>query len=295
MHRRFVAHVASLVALVAFSGVFAQPTSSDPSFDWADLGRSAYNANCASCHGAEGAGVPGAFPPLAGHAADLLYAEGGATLLIDTVLYGMEGPIEVDGAAFNGAMPAWSQLSDEQVAAVLNHVVTSWGNVDALDADTVLFAPADVTAERDKDLTPADVHALRETVLGASASGEPATTGTASVLNDEVGFYTEAQASTGKRVYEEHCSSCHGETLRGGPHEPPLTQLGFFREWNERTFDTLFAYYSSQMPFGTSSRLTESQYVAVGAYWLQFHDYPAGDVELTADPGQQRQIVIERR
>jgi mono/diheme cytochrome c family protein len=35
-------------------------------FDYAAGGERVYAANCASCHGASGAGVPGAFPPLAG-------------------------------------------------------------------------------------------------------------------------------------------------------------------------------------------------------------------------------------
>jgi mono/diheme cytochrome c family protein len=296
MHRRTSAFVASLLVLAALSLALAQPAPSDPSFEWADLGRSVYNANCASCHGAEGAGIPGAFPPLAGHAVDLMNPDGGSILLIDTLLYGLQGPIEVDGASYNGAMPGWQQLDDAQVAAVINYIVTSWGNVDALDEDTVLVAPADVAAERDKGLSPADVLALRAEVLGTEAATAPeAGASEVQVLNDEVGYYTEAQADRGADLYAEHCSTCHGDTLRGGAHEPPLTQLGFFRQWNERTFDALYAYYSSTMPFGTSRRLTESQYVAIGAFWLRFHDYPSGDVELTADPEQLRQIIIERR
>jgi mono/diheme cytochrome c family protein len=289
MHRTLTTLMVALVA-TSLTAALAQPASSDPSFEWAERGRSVYNQYCSACHGPEGAGIPGAFPPLAAHVPDLLVPEGGATFLADVMLYGLQGAIEVNGVAYNGAMPAWPQLSDEDLAAVLNHIATAWGNVDALPADAVLFAPADIAAERGKGLTGADVLALRTALLGA----EVVETAEFAVLNDEVGYYTVAQAANGKAVYEQHCAGCHGETMRGGPHEPPLTQLAFFRQWGGQTFDALYGYYSATMPFGQATRLRPSEYVAIGAYWLQFHNYPAGEVELTSDPNQMRQIVIER-
>jgi len=284
--------LSTLLAVLAVAA--AQGASSNADFDWVDQGRSVYNANCASCHGPQGAGVPGAFPPLAGHVLDLFNPDGGRTFLIDVMLYGLVGEIEVDGASYNGVMPGWQHLDDDAIAAVLNHVVTAWDNLDALDEDAVLFAPSDVAAERGKDLAPSDVLGLRVAVLGGEL-GDAAETAQFDVLNDEVGYYTQVQAERGRTLYQQHCARCHGDTLRGGPHEPPLTQLGFFRTWGDRTFDALFSYYSSTMPYGTATRLPASEYVAIGAYWLSFHDYPSGDVALTADPAQQRQIVIERR
>ena len=102
-------------------------------------------------------GIPSAFPPLAGHAADI-YDAGGETFLIDVVLYGMQGPIQVNGTTYNGLMPAWGQFSDEEVANVLNHIVTNWGDT---PADFVPFQAADVAAERDKGLSATDVHDTR--------------------------------------------------------------------------------------------------------------------------------------
>lgn len=288
MHRTLTA--ASVALLTAATFAYAQPASSDPAFDWAERGRSVYNQMCSACHGPEGAGIPGAFPPLAGHTPELLLPEGGNAYLVDVILYGLQGAIEVAGVAYNGAMPAWSQLSDEDIAAVLNHISTAWGNVDALPADTVLFAPADVAGARDQGLTGADVLARRAALLGAAAP----TTSEFAVLNDEVGYFTLAQADRGEALYRQHCVTCHGETLRGGPHEPPITQLAFFRKWGGQTFDALYGYYSATMPFGSSTRLSPQQYADIGAFWLQFHNYPAGDVELTANPDQMRQIVIER-
>ncbi len=75
------------------------------------------------------------------------------------LLYGLQGAIQVDGATYNGFMPAWGQFSDEQTADVLNHIVTNWNEP---PADFVPYQADDIAAERDKGLSPGDVHALRE-------------------------------------------------------------------------------------------------------------------------------------
>ena len=106
----------------------------------------------------------------------------------------------------------------------------------------------------------------------------------------------EYDPEAGTKVWQEHLEYTDTHDVDAlDPNSTDRLLVANMRQWNERTFDTLYAYYSTQMPFGTSRRLTESQYVAIGAFWLRFHDYPSGDVELTADPEQMRQIVIERR
>ena len=54
-------------------------------------------AQCAGCHQQNGQGIPGAFPPLAGHVAEILAKEGGREYLILVLLYGLQGQIEVKG------------------------------------------------------------------------------------------------------------------------------------------------------------------------------------------------------
>lgn len=295
--RSLVTALALAAAMTGWS--LAQPAASDPSFDWAEEGRRVYQANCASCHGPEGAGIAGAFPPLAGHVAELVAPEGGRVLLVDILLYGLAGPIEVAGNAYNGAMPGWSHLSDEQIAAVLNHSATAWGTAEALDPEFVLYGPADVAAERDKGLTPSDVLGLRASVLGLASDddgGEPADApSVAGALDDSTGFFTLAQAERGRAGYERHCTSCHNDNMRGGVHMPGLTGLGFFRTWSDRTLDTMVAYIRSSMPPNAPGSLSESAVVDIVAYWLQFNDYPYGDVPLPADPDVLRTVTIERR
>ena len=130
------------------------------SFDWQDLGETTY-ATCSGCHGAEGAGIPGTFPPHAGHLPNIVAQEGGRSYLINTLLYGLSGEISVLGETYNGAMPAWASLSDEQIAAVLNHELHAWGNDALLPEDFSIILPGEVAAARDADLSPEDVLELR--------------------------------------------------------------------------------------------------------------------------------------
>lgn len=118
-------------------------------------GGAVYNAQCMACHQATGAGIPGAFPPLANHVGDLYAADPDYLVLV--MLYGLQGQINVAGASYNGLMPAFGQLSDAEIAAVLNHILTAWGDADELGDAFVPFVPDDVTAQRGQTLTAANV------------------------------------------------------------------------------------------------------------------------------------------
>jgi mono/diheme cytochrome c family protein len=115
-------------------------------------------ASCAACHQAKGQGVPGAFPPLSGHAAELFHAD--PEYLAEVVLFGLRGPITVEGGQYNGVMPDWQSLSDAQIAAVLNYVLTSWENAEVVEEEQP-YGEEDIAALRAEDLTPQQVHTLR--------------------------------------------------------------------------------------------------------------------------------------
>ncbi|HEX7021545.1 MAG TPA: cytochrome c [Trueperaceae bacterium] len=140
--------------LFALSLAFAQTSGED-----------FFNQNCAACHQATGQGIPGAFPPLAGHVPDLLSAEGGHDYVVRVLLYGLQGPITVNGKTYNGAMPAWGHLTDDQIAAVLGYVATAWGNKEKLPEDFQAITAEDVAGARGLNLTPQQVHELRSKVV----------------------------------------------------------------------------------------------------------------------------------
>ncbi|ANF25483.1 40-residue YVTN family beta-propeller repeat protein [Pseudomonas sp. MT-1] len=139
-------------------------------------GASVYNQNCAACHQADGKGIPGAFPPQAGHAPSVLAVEGGREYLAHVLLFGLTGSIDVDGTTYNGAMPPWADgLDDTQIADALNYVLTAWGNNQDLSADFKPYTAKEIAAERSKSLSASAVHDARSSLnLGADAGATAA-------------------------------------------------------------------------------------------------------------------------
>ncbi|QEY26073.1 copper-containing nitrite reductase [Neisseria zalophi] len=103
--------------------VAAGPAKAENKDDQIKLGQAIYNANCMACHGAEGKGVAGAFPPLAG--SDYLNAD--PKRGIHAILRGVSGKVTVNGQEYNSVMPAVA-LNDEDAANVLTYVLNSFGN-----------------------------------------------------------------------------------------------------------------------------------------------------------------------
>jgi mono/diheme cytochrome c family protein len=126
-----------------------------PGIEGAEL----YRVACAACHQATGGGVAGAFPPLAGHVGDLYLADRAMVPL--TVLFGIAGPIEVQGVTYSSIMPPVARLSDEELATLANHVMTAWGDAAELDGAFEPYRPEEVAEWRGLGLTMAEVHARR--------------------------------------------------------------------------------------------------------------------------------------
>jgi len=129
-----------------------------PKRDVATLGKEVF-ALCAACHQQGGEGVAGTFPPLAGSERVL----GEATPLIHLLLGGLHGEIEVKGVRYKGVMPAWAeQLSDEEIAAVLTYIRSSFGNSAPGIAPTSVAAARGAVAQRTTAYTDAELDALKE-------------------------------------------------------------------------------------------------------------------------------------
>ena len=108
-------------------------------------GAAVYAASCAACHQATGAGLPGVFPPLAGSE----WVNGHDTTAAAILLHGVTGPLTVKGATYNGAMPTFkAQLDDEQIAALLTHLRSQWGNTGAAVSATVVAKVREDTKAR---------------------------------------------------------------------------------------------------------------------------------------------------
>jgi len=88
-------------------------------------GAKLYEAHCVQCHGAQGEGVPGAYPPLARNRAVTM---ADTTNLVQRVLLGGFAPATAGNPRPFGMPPFVLQLKDKETAALLTHIRTNWGN-----------------------------------------------------------------------------------------------------------------------------------------------------------------------
>ena len=121
---------------VLAEGQKAAAKRDDPNKVWAlaDLlprGEKVYAANCAACHQANGKGA-GPIKPLDGSA------------IVRDADHAKQLQVLLQGAA-NGAMPAWKQLSDTDLAAVVSYTKNAWSNKTGQ-----LVQPTEVVAQRSK-------------------------------------------------------------------------------------------------------------------------------------------------
>ena len=119
-------------------------------------GETVYGNVCAACHQADGKGLPGVFPPLAGSS----WVTGAPDRAIKIVLQGLQGPIEVNGMPYNALMtPQGGILSDAEIAGVLTHVRASWGNAASAVTAEQVTAIRSATADRTTPWTAAELSA----------------------------------------------------------------------------------------------------------------------------------------
>lgn len=231
-----------------------------------EAGQKVFMANCAACHQADGKGLPGAFPPLAGNAR----VSENSTRVIQIVLGGLQGELEVDGTTYNGIMPSMQHLEDEDIAHVVNYVESSWGNTGDL------VSVEQVQEEREKLANPD--RAAGERHPGVT-EGQMTYQGTPSpieggklVITPGAPDMNEAEFAHAQTIYFQRCAGCHGVLRKGAtgkPLTPDITQAK-----GTEYLRALINYGSpAGMPnWGTSGELSESD-IDIMARFLQ-HEPP---------------------
>jgi mono/diheme cytochrome c family protein len=101
-------------------------------------GKRLFENTCSSCHGSNGSGMAGVFPPLNGSP----IVAGNKEVPIKIVLQGLEGPIKVNKVRYNSMMPSFGgSYSDAQIAAIITYLRSlsknKAGEVTAKDVEEV--------------------------------------------------------------------------------------------------------------------------------------------------------------
>ena len=108
------------------------------------LGKTVYSRDCASCHGSAGAGEPQRYPPLANNQSIQMAS---AVNPIRMVLNGGFPPGTAANPLPYGMPPFAQRLSNDEVAAVVTYIRSSWGNhgtaISPRQVDELRSAPLD--------------------------------------------------------------------------------------------------------------------------------------------------------
>jgi mono/diheme cytochrome c family protein len=103
----------------------ATPSVSQASADVMASGKAIYAATCSACHAADGSGVKGMIPALAGNS---IVRASNPVGVLHVILAGGKGNV-TKTAPSRVAMPPFGwKLTDAEVAAVASYVRASWGN-----------------------------------------------------------------------------------------------------------------------------------------------------------------------
>ncbi|MBE0587404.1 MAG: cytochrome c, partial [Hydrogenophaga sp.] len=102
------------------------------------LGEQLYQRHCVDCHGAQGQGAAGAYPPLAGNRAVTMASPVNP---VQAILSGGFAPATAGHPQPYGMPPFRTLLNDTEVAAVASFIRQSWGNqagaVSSLDVQRI--------------------------------------------------------------------------------------------------------------------------------------------------------------
>ena len=152
---------ASIDAVVKFQATGGNPSlpakemvrknKPDPAIH--ERGSAIYARTCIACHGPDGKGVPGAFPPLDGS----MWTTGDPTIPARIALLGLQGSIEVNGLKFENIMPPLTDLKDEEIADVITYVRQSWTNDASPVSENLIQQTRAKFANRGKPWTAAEL------------------------------------------------------------------------------------------------------------------------------------------
>lgn len=112
------------------------------------------------------------YPPLADSIGRDVTVPQGRAYLVHVVSFGMTGPISVHGQLYNGLMQSWPALSDDEIAQVLDYILTKF-NAKLLPKNFSPLIAAEVKKDRARNISVGDVHKERDSLMKL-LDGKPA-------------------------------------------------------------------------------------------------------------------------
>src|SRR5579862_5227412 len=101
------------------------------------------------------------------------------------------------------------------------------------------------------------------------------------VFAQPAAVFTAAQAQSGRSIYEQNCSGCHGVNFEGSGDAPSLAGGTFMLKWGPKMVSELFGEILQTMPPTAPGSLGEPAALNATAYILQRNGARAGQQPLT--------------
>lgn len=183
----------------------------------AKSGAVVFEARCATCHQLDGAGIRKAVPPL--DRSEFVLAD--PELIVQILLHGIQGPINVRGQDFDGNMPNFaSVMSDEEIAHVVTYVRGAWSNrASPVTAEFVSHQRRRFSDRKEPWAGGAELSGLA-VIPGATPQPVPP---------EHRLFPSDRRIETlvfrGRNDGSWACASCHGTTGEGALNVPRLAGL----------------------------------------------------------------------
>src|ERR1700740_3079195 len=95
-------------------------------------------------------------------------------------------------------------------------------------------------------------------------------------------IFTAAQAQSGRAIYDQNCSACHGAAFEGSGDAPSLAGGTFMLKWGPKMVSELFGVILQTMPPTNPGSLSEAAALNATAYILQRNGAQSGQQPLTS-------------
>jgi mono/diheme cytochrome c family protein len=164
-------------------------------------------------------------------------------------------------------MPAFPDLTPDEIAALATYVRNTWGN-----------SFGGVSAQEVSDAIATQGPAVEQVSVWAGVS-------------------TQAQSDRGKIAYSGICAKCHGRNGNGAgdpdqPESPSVARQAFLTKWEGQSLATLFEYVRTTKPQDNPKSRSDQDYIDAIAYMMTLSQVPVGESELPPDPAALEAFVV---